>query len=265
MEARAAAFPKSGATWIEVSGAYAMFDGIESPCTQTFGLGIFQAATAADLDSIEAFYRKRKAPTYHEVSPLADPSALALLTERGYQPFELSSVMFRPIGGALELATPRNPRISTRLIQDGEQALWAATAAAGWADSGAPADMLQSLMRISVLRKNAPSFLAELDGKPVAAGGLSISDGVALFAGASTIPQARKQGAQLALLHARLGYAVERGCDLAMMCAAPGSASQRNAERHGFRIAYTRIKWRLSRSSEAAAPTPERRPRRRSK
>jgi len=28
-----------------------------------------------------------------------------------------------------------------------------------------------------------------------------------------------------------------------MMCAAPGSASQRNAERQGFRIAYTRTKW----------------------
>ena len=27
--------------------------------------------------------------------------------------------------------------------------------------------------------------------------------------------------------------------------AAPGSASQRNAERQGFRIAYTRIKWML--------------------
>jgi hypothetical protein len=27
----------------------------------------------------------------------------------------------------------------------------------------------------------------------------------------------------------------------------PGGASQRNAERHGFRIAYTRIKWQLAR------------------
>ena len=56
---------------------------------------------------------------------------------------------------------------------------------------------------------------------------------------------ARKQGAQLALLESRLLHAAERGCDLAMICAAPGSASQRNAERHGFRIAYTRTKWRL--------------------
>ena len=29
------------------------------------------------------------------------------------------------------------------------------------------------------------------------------------------------------------------------MGALPGSASQRNAERNGFRIAYTRIKWAL--------------------
>jgi len=89
--------------------------------------------------------------------------------------------------------------------------------------------------------------LAELDGQPIATGGLSINDGVALLAGASTVPESRKQGAQLALLESRLRHAAESGCDLAMMGAQPGSASQRNAERHGFRIAYTRIKWRLAR------------------
>jgi hypothetical protein len=68
---------------------------------------------------------------------------------------------------------------------------------------------------------------------------------VALLAGASTIPAAREQGAQLALLNSRLRYAAEHGCDIGMLCAEPGSASQRNAERHGFRIAYTRIKWQL--------------------
>ena len=82
-------------------------------------------------------------------------------------------------------------------------------------------------------------------GQPIATGTVCLGEGVALLAGACTVPEARKQGAQLALLEARLRAAAEQGCDLAMMCAAPGSASQRNAERHGFRIAYTRIKWRL--------------------
>ena len=70
-----------------------------------------------------------------------------------------------------------------------------------------------------------------------------IHEGVALLAGASTIPSARNRGAQRALLEARLRHAASQGCDLAMMGASPGSTSQKNAERQGFRIAYTRIKW----------------------
>jgi GNAT superfamily N-acetyltransferase len=66
---------------------------------------------------------------------------------------------------------------------------------------------------------------------------------VAVLAGASTVPAWRGRGAQGALLRARLAHAASIGCDLAMMGAAPGSASQRNGERAGFRIAYTRIKW----------------------
>ena len=87
------------------------------------------------------------------------------------------------------------------------------------------------------------SFLAELDGQPIATGTLIIADDVALLAGASTVPTARRQGAQLALLEGRLRYAAAHGCTVAMMVAQPGSGSQRNAERHGFRIAYTRTKW----------------------
>ena len=91
----------------------------------------------------------------------------------------------------------------------------------------------------------SPCFLAEVDGKPGAAGVLSIHDNVALFGGAATVPELRRRGLQTALLHERMRYAFEHGCDLAMMVAVPGSDSQRNAERKGFRIAYTRTKWQL--------------------
>ena len=244
VEARAALFPQSGARWIEVAGTYAMFDGVASPCTQTFGLGIFQAASGQDLDTIETFFREREAPVFHEVSPLAHASLLPLLTQRGYVPCELSSVMFRPLTRDLERASPRNSGLQVRVVRDAELDLWAATGARGWADA-ASLDTVLDLMRVSGRRAGVVAFLAELDRKAVAAGAVSIHDGVALFVGASTVPEARKQGAQLALLDARLAYAAERGCDLAMMGAAPGSASQRNAERHGFRVAYTRTKWRL--------------------
>jgi hypothetical protein len=47
---------------------------------------------------------------------------------------------------------------------------------------------------------------------------------------------------QTALLSARLAWAREQGCDLAVSIAQPGSISHRNIERFGFRVAYTRTK-----------------------
>jgi hypothetical protein len=102
---------------------------------------------------------------------------------------------------------------------------------------------MRELSTISAAREPELTFWAERDGVPIATGGLFIHERTALLAGACTVPEARKQGAQRALLHARLQAAVERSCDLAMMGALPGSASQRNAQRQGFQIAYTRIKW----------------------
>ena len=89
VEARARLVPDSGAQWIEVAGAYAMYDGVRSPSTQTFGLGLFQMPAPADMDKIEAFFRDRGAPVLPEVSPLADKSLLVVLGERGYRPSNL--------------------------------------------------------------------------------------------------------------------------------------------------------------------------------
>ena len=245
VEARAAVEPGSGAGWTEVAGAYAMFDGVGSPVTQTFGLGLFEAASDGDLGRIEEFFEGRGSPAYHEVSPLADPTTFVLLSGRGYEPFEFTSVMFRPLRAGA--AAPRDSGVRVRLVGPGEHELWAQTAARGWSEFEELGDFILGLSRVSAARKEGLSFLAELDGRAVATGALSICEGVALLAGASTVPEARRRGAQLALLDARLAYAARSGCDLAMMGALPGSASQRNAERQGFRIAYTRIKWRLRR------------------
>lgn len=269
VEARARLFPDSGSTWIEVAGARAMYDGASSPMTQTFGLGLFQAATAADLDTIEAFYSERGAPVFHEVSPIADPGLPALLTGRGYRPFEFSSVLYRPIDSAgLRARTPEDrlePRATgdgsnatqgfspaVRLIEKGEEELYARVSADGWSEFGF-GDFILEIGRVNGVAEGLRLFLAELDGKPIAAGALGLCEGVAHLAGASTIPEGRKRGAQLALLDHRLRYAVAHGCDVALMAALPGSGSQRNAERNGFRLAYTRIKWRRTLSPVVAS------------
>lgn len=246
VETRAKMFPESDANWIEVAGVYAMFDGIESPCTQTFGLGIFDKITNVELEKLEAFFKERNAPVIHEVSPLAQPSLLPLLNERGYQPIELTSVMFRPLASQINLDFTLNPGINTRIIESGEEKLWAQISANGWAtEMEGLAEFMFQFCQISASCTGGFPFLAELEDEPISTGMLFICDDVASLAGASTIPKGRRQGAQLALLDARLQHAVEHGCKIAIMSALPGSQSQRNAEKNGFRIAYTRTKWQL--------------------
>ena len=61
--------------------------------------------------------------------------------------------------------------------------------------------------------------------------------------------ESRGKGAQMAVLAQRLVDAKARGCTIALMVTAVGSTSQRNAERNGFRVAYTRTKWRRTKSA----------------
>jgi GNAT superfamily N-acetyltransferase len=245
VEAHARLVPGSGAQWIEVAGAYAMFDGVSSPCTQTFGLGLFQMPTAADMDKIEAFFQDRQALVLHEVSPLAAPALLPLLNSRGYHPIELSNAMYLPLSERIAPAAHESEGMQVHLAAAHEHDLWARTSAEGWREFTEVADLMSELARVIATAEGCSPFLVELQGHPIATGALTIHDRVALFAGASTIPEWRRRGAQQALLESRFQHATQVGCDLAMIVTAPGSASQRNAERQGFRIAYTRTKWGL--------------------
>lgn len=247
VEARSRAFPESRAQHLEVAGTHAMFDGVDSPLTQTFGLGMEQAVAPEDMHRLEGFFTELDAPVFHEVSPLADPSALDCLNRGGYEPFEFTSVMFQPIAARPEHRGQDGqgvPGVRARLVGPAENELWAQTSSRGWSESPEVGAFMLTFSRVSAMRTSGHAFLAEIDGAAIAAGGLTIHGGVALLAGASTVPEGRRKGAQNALLAARLQFAAEQGCDIAMMCALPGSPSQRNAERQGFRIAYTRVKWR---------------------
>jgi GNAT superfamily N-acetyltransferase len=114
----------------------------------------------------------------------------------------------------------------------------------GWrAESPALGEFMEALGDVFTRAAGVYCFVAEQEGQSVATASLCLHEGVALLAGASTVPAARRQGAQSALLQARLRFAGEQGAELAMMVAQPGSGSQRNAERQGFRLVYTRTKW----------------------
>lgn len=86
----------------------------------------------------------------------------------------------------------------------------------------------------------AAAYLAVCDGVVAGGGSMRVTNGVAQLTGAATIPAFRRRGVQGALLAARLADATAAGCDIAVVTTAPGSASQKNVQRRGFHLLFTR-------------------------
>ena len=91
--------------------------------------------------------------------------------------------------------------------------------------------------------KHPLSLAAFVDGQMVAgAGGLIVPEyKMAGFFGAATLKEFRGRGIQAAFMAARLKLAQQAGCDLAVTLTMPGTTSERNAERAGFQVAYTKV------------------------
>jgi GNAT superfamily N-acetyltransferase len=102
---------------------------------------------------------------------------------------------------------------------------------------------LVASLRGLVQRPDTDLMVAELDGRPAAIAALWTEGRMGYLAVAATLPQARGQGCQSALIDARIERAAERGCDLIAGHAAVGSPSQRNMELAGLRLAFHKGLW----------------------
>jgi GNAT superfamily N-acetyltransferase len=88
-------------------------------------------------------------------------------------------------------------------------------------------------------------YLASVGESPAGAAALAIDDGIGYLANASTLPELRRRGVQTALIARRLSDAAAAGCELVSSGTDFGTPSQRNLERAGLQVAYTKAVWRL--------------------
>ncbi|HZT42714.1 MAG TPA: GNAT family N-acetyltransferase [Chthonomonadaceae bacterium] len=87
-------------------------------------------------------------------------------------------------------------------------------------------------------------FLARYEGKPAGVGALRVDeDGVAHVVGGAVVPQYRRKGCHLALVHHRLHVAHQLGCPFVTGAASFNSSSFRNQQRAGLRLAYIESEW----------------------
>lgn len=216
---------------IEIAGGLAAFSGVGSPLTHAVGLGLNAPVTASELDRLEDFYRSRGSGISIELCPLADWSLLELLGQRGYRIVECNNVLAAPIAGT--------PDARVHITRD--ECLWSRIMLEGFFNRPEfTALELDTAARVFHL-ENASAFLALSHGAPAAAGAMNTRGNLALLFADGTLPPYRHQGLHLALIRARLHHAANLACDLATAATMPGSVSQRNYERAGFRVLYTKL------------------------
>lgn len=234
----------SGEVFLPVAGGHASFGGVDSPVTQAFALGLNGAVTDADLQAMEDFYRSHGSATNIETCPLADISLLNILNERGYRPIEYSNVFARELTSDDTRAWPiPETDVHVRRTAPDEAESYSLLVCRSFFETIDISPEFLSVFIATFYASNAFFFIAEVDGIPAGGGMMSIHKGVASLGGAGTLSEFRNRGVQKALLLARLAVAAEYGCDLAMVATMPGSGSQRNVERQGFRVVYTRTKF----------------------
>lgn len=203
------------------------------------GLGMQGPVNGSEVDSLVAFYETHGSVASIDVCPLADTSLLAELVRRGFSPTGFESVLYRPLP-ARGLPRPASGVVVRRVKTAAERATWAQIEARGFTDEQAT-EADHRLTASIAAREDALLFLGYLDGEPAGTGMLCVAGGIARLNGDATLPGMRNRGVQTAILAERLRHASRAGCDLACIEAAPGSTSQRNQERLGFRVAYTRV------------------------
>lgn len=231
--------PELGAERQMVAGGGMTYAGPQSPLNHIIGLGLQGPVSKEEFDQIEDFYRRHQSVCEVVVSPYADMSLHAHLGERGYRITEWNSVLVRDLIPAEAFPPPDNP-LEVRAVAPDNARQWAEVVARGFAEVATVSpDLFLPFANCS----NSICFLAFLHGEVAGAAGGSIFPemGIAPFYGAATLPQFRNRGVHNALFQARLRAATEGGCHWAVVCTLPGSSSQRNAERNGFRLAYTKV------------------------
>jgi GNAT superfamily N-acetyltransferase len=239
----------SQARYQKIGSGYAIYAGNDSPLTQIFGLGLSGEVSEEQIIELEEFYKQWNAPVQAEVCHLSDIALSRMFIERGYQISEFSNVLLRRLDEGDQFAVSEENQV--RQVRPEEIDKVAEVISEGFLETKEIPPLFREIFRVCFAQSNATMFAAFKADPPAGGGTLFIMDDIALLGGASTLPAYRNQGIQTDLLRARLAYAQAMRCRWAMVTTQPGTISQKNVERQGFQVVYSRTKFTKEGSTDS--------------
>lgn len=225
-------------------GGHAVFASPEAaPVNKVTGGGLAGPVSPEEFDRFEAFFRERGVPPKLEVGPFADATLLKLLRERGYTVETFMCTHVRFLSAPWEEPVP-SPEVAVEAATRHTIDEFADTIVRGFLEGAPMVAVFRDMNHGMANLPGARPLIARLDGGAAGAASMCVtadeSGAVGVLFGASTLPEFRRRGVQTALLAARLRHARERGCDVAVVQSRPGTSSERNMARFGFRLGYNK-------------------------
>lgn len=193
------------------------------------------------IEQIIDFYNEKKIPIRFELTPAhVSSELLTYLNELGFYQCDFHTTLFNSISN---YDFTSNSGVSIRKIKEDEFDIFADIYTRGF--------QMPSFLKEGVAQNNSILFnkegwtfyLASVDGEAAGIGVLYQKNGIATLAAAATSPEHRNKGIQSTLINERMNKAIVDNCQLVVGQAKFGSTSQRNMERQGMKIAYTKAIW----------------------
>jgi GNAT superfamily N-acetyltransferase len=232
--------PDEPSETLAIAGGRAVFLGQGSPVNMAYGLGFSGEVSASEVERLESFYAERGARAALSLCPLADSTLVAHLARRGWVATGFENVLVLPLHGA-ELPDPPRDVVVSRVDSAAERSVWADVSMRAFTAPGPAEPAHVRLAQIAAQRRDCVQLLGKIAGEAVGTGTLLVDREFGWLMADATLPDFRKRGVQSALQIERILLAREAGCTYAVSESVPGSSSQRNMERLGFRVVYTRV------------------------
>ncbi|MCU0496087.1 MAG: hypothetical protein MUF87_01905 [Anaerolineae bacterium] len=193
------------------------------------------------LDDILAWYGEAVRLCRFEIIPsnFVRPLAKAL-SARGFAQTGFYGAMY---GSPTHQGFRYDQNIQVAKILSGDRELAADIYVTGFEISKRSYAIMRDSYKALFGNKDAHFYGASIGDRLVAVGSLVISDNMGYFASDTTLGDYRGLGCQMMLLRYRMLHAASAQCDLMVGHARFASASQRNMQRLGMQLAYTKAIW----------------------
>lgn len=224
---------------LELAEGAACFAGCSSFFSQVvaWGFSLKVKQFQQQLLTIEQFYHSLGHSRVDiELCPLVGSDLAMALSQRGYGVTELNNVHFMYLNDYRTADRPCSFVVRQVPIEQLKQ--WAYRVALGFGYLEAQ----EQFVHYAHL-EGVTAFAVYDEDQIVAGATVAVHGEVADLGVTSTLSTYREKGLQKLLLHARLNFVKNQNIPLAIVTTEPGSISDINVQKVGFRCAYTRVKF----------------------